>query len=381
MREGAPSMRILADENITAVREFFGPYGLVTTMPGRKIDSQAVKDCDVLLVRSITRVDSTLLQGSPCRFVGTATSGIDHIDTGALQEKGIAFAAAEGCNSLSVVDYVFSVLAVASPIAGLPWRACTVGIIGCGRIGAALAERLLALGVTIKIYDPLLGGQHPLHMHFASLETVLNQDVVTLHVPLTTSGPFPTFHMIDRVQLMCIRKDALLINAARGAAINNNALSDWLQERPSQRVVLDTWEGEPAINLQLLRQVELGTPHIAGYSKQGKLNGTRMLRDRFCQQLGLAISEDGSTAPLSELQIPQADPQTLLDHLILATYDVRRDHQAMQRMLSGNSAAAEFDALRKHYPAREEMSAYKLDSRRLPKQTAADAALLGFTLC
>ena len=371
-------MRILADENITQVREYFAPYGEVLTVAGRSITAANVRDCDALLVRSVTPVTAGLLRDSRCRFVATATSGIDHIDVAGLASAGIALGWARGCNAVSVVDYVFSVLASISDDSGDDWRHWSVGIIGCGEIGSRLAGRLLQLGMTVQIHDPLLPRSHPLAFCFAPMERVLQQQVVTLHVPLTRDGGFPTWHLLARRQLDLIPPTSLFINAARGAAVDNSALLQWLDDRPQQRVVLDTWEHEPTISLELLSRVKLGTPHIAGYSFEGKLTGTRMILRDFCRHFSLpeSVTTESTCVPLA---VPvEGTESTRLNGLIRQAYDVRRDHRAMLSLLQSSDPPGDFDALRKHYPQRHEFSHYRIDAGALPPAIAAVAAILGF---
>jgi len=373
-------MLIVADENITQVREYFAPYGEVVTVPGRSITAKQVRDCDALLVRSVTHIEPQLLMGSRCRFVATATSGVDHIETEALAKAGIALGWARGCNAVSVVDYVFSVLAIESKACSEDWRGWSVGIIGCGEIGYRLAQRLLQLGIAVKVYDPLLPLTHPLAACFATLDDVLEQRVITLHVPLTREGPHPTWHMLGRSELDRIPAGSLLINAARGSAIDNAQLLQWLKQRPQQRVVLDTWESEPAISLELLQRVTMGTPHIAGYSHEGKLTGTHMILQQFCEYFSFAAPPElsGKTELLS---VPASGGMLeQLNSLILAAHDVRNDHAAMQSLVTSNTPAADFDELRKHYPLRHQCNHYRVDSAQLSIDLRVAISVLGFRI-
>ena len=374
-------MRILADENITRVRECFESYGEVVTVAGRTITPEMLRDFDVLLVRSVTRVDASLLAKSHCRFVGTATSGIDHIDVDALQAAGIKLAWARGCNAISVVDYVFSALAALSLSSGVDWLTRSFGIVGCGQIGSALARRLVALGAPVKIYDPFLPESHEMAGHFRSFEEVLEQDIISLHVPLTCDGPFPTFHMMDANALAHIGDAAVLINAARGAVIDNKLLQKWLQDRPQQQVVLDAWEHEPGIALELLPRVNLGTPHIAGYSQQGKLQGTHMVLESFCEHFGLSLpaTPDSLISEKKLLEpIKTEDAALQLNQLLLAAYDIRKDHAAMLTLSSSTAHATDFDLLRKRYPVRHEFSRFVVPGATLLPSAARAATALGF---
>jgi len=375
-------MRIVADENIALVREYFGQAGELLTLPGRAITAEHVRDADALLVRSVTRVDSALLAGSRCRFVGTATSGIDHVDTGWLQQQGIRFGWARGCNANAVVEYVLCALAQLSASRAFDWRRRSVGIIGCGEVGSRLARKLLGLQMKVAIYDPFLDSAHPLAGCFADLETVLMQEIVTLHTPLTRDTPWPTLHLLDARRLGRLDPATILVNAARGAVIDNQALAELLTREPERLVVLDAWEQEPEINQGLLALVALGTAHIAGYSSEGKLNGTRMIATAFSEQFGLSVS--GPSIAASAVRRLQADvtlsPLAQLNQLMLSAYDITRDHQALAGLLDAERPGEYFDALRKQYPTRNEFASFSVDAARLHPEVAGQAAMLGFAV-
>lgn len=377
-------MKIVADENITQLAEYFGGTGELVSLPGRAIDAVAVRDADALLVRSITRVDANLLSASRCRFVGTATSGIDHIDTAWLASRNIGLGWAQGCNARAVVEYVLGVMAQLSVTHGFDWRRCSFGIVGCGAIGSLLARQLLALDIVCVIHDPFLDAGHPLASHFGSLEDALNQDVLTLHTPLTREGPWPTQHLLNADTLARLKPAAILINAARGEVVANLALLDLLQRHPQRVVVLDAWEGEPSINLDLLQKVTLGTPHIAGYSTEGKLNGTRMIAAAYCTHFGLApppILTTSNTSAGALLQVESGlSALQQLNALILKAYDVTQDHRAMQGLLASAAPAVLFDRLRKKYPERREFSHFRVDPEGLTAEACTQAQALGFAL-
>ncbi|MDR2213773.1 MAG: 4-phosphoerythronate dehydrogenase [Pseudomonadales bacterium] len=348
-------MRILADENIALAQAYFAPYGELSLIPGRRIDNAALREAEVLLVRSVTRVDASLLEGSPCRFVASATSGIDHIDTAYLAARGIGFGWARGCNAEGVEDYVFSALAALQIERGVNWLAGGIGIVGCGEIGARLARRCLALNMKVKIYDPLLPATHPLAAHFVSFEEVVTQRVLSVHVPLSTEGAHPTRRMFDARALAMLPTEGVFINAARGEVVDEAALLARCQRRPGFHSVLDAWQDEPQINVDLLQTARYGTPHIAGYSHGGKLRGTQMIHAQFCDYFGLdpmlaSAPEEGAKVIL---HYPRG--ATLAD-LILQAYDLRADDAALRRTLQSADPAADFDALRRHYPLRREFS-------------------------
>ncbi|MEZ0151805.1 MAG: 4-phosphoerythronate dehydrogenase [Candidatus Reddybacter sp.] len=379
-------MKIIADENMSAVQETFAPYGEVETLPGREINAATVATADVLLVRSVTRVDQQLLEGSRIQFVGSATIGTDHIDLQYLQQQGIHFAHAPGCNAEAVVQYMFSTFCTLES----QWRDKTVGIVGCGNVGGRLLHCLTGLGVACHVYDPFLSEAECDAL--TDLETALGADIICLHTPLTREGRYPTHHLINQQVLeQSLRPGALLINASRGGVIDNFALLAHLKSGADLKVALDVWEGEPGINLALLQQVNLGTPHIAGYSLEGRLRGTQMVRDGMCRSLGLALDDsprsmavdlsagdEGCAADALILEMGQG-----LEQAILASYQVAEDDKQMRKTLgdenvkSGKKSGILFDGLRKHYAQRREFSHYSISG---PGERACqgELELLGF---
>lgn len=363
-------MKILADDNMPLVREWFGAHGEVRTLPGRTIDADAVRDVDVLLVRSVTRVDAALLAGSRVRFVGSATSGYDHVDRDALAAAGVRFAHAPGCNAGAVVQYVLSVCCALRS----DWRRRVFGILGCGAVGGRLYHTLSALGVACRVHDPFLvdASERPL----AELpEVVRTADILCLHTPLTHSGPFPTFHLLDEGLLAQLRPGCLLINAARGPVVDNAALRARLVMGTGLTAALDVWEGEPAIDLELRRRVAIATPHIAGYSLEGRVAGTRAVYEAFCAWRGVAplpaVAE--TPRPLALGSGPDGIAQALL-----ATFDVRAEHRRMAAALaSGADVAAAFDRLRRTSPERREFGHFRVDPAG-DAALAADLRCLGF---
>ncbi|MFD2312088.1 4-phosphoerythronate dehydrogenase, partial [Microbulbifer halophilus] len=268
-------LTIVADENIPALEDYFGDLleggGRLERVNGRTLGRDQLARADILLVRSVTPVNEDLLADTPVRFVGSCTIGTDHLDTAWLDRQGIAWSAAPGCNANSVVEYVFCALAALA----IDWRGRSFGIVGCGNVGGLLQRRLRELEIPCAVYDPWL----PDNPDAADLQTVLQQDVICLHAPLVKDGPHPSLHMVGAEQLAHIKDGAVLISAGRGAVVDNAALLELLQKRKRFSTVLDVWENEPAIDTRLLELVDIGTPHIAGYSMDGKLAGTRMIRD------------------------------------------------------------------------------------------------------
>lgn len=343
-------MKIVADQNMLMVDQFFGGFGTITYVPGRSLCATDIADADILLVRSVTQVNQALLEGSSVSFVGSATIGTDHIDQDYLAQQGIAFAFAPGCNADAVVQYDLSVLSRLQA----NWPQSTVGIVGCGNVGGRLYKALTNLGVSCTAYDPFLTAESGFNL--TDFDTVLGSDIICVHTPLTTAGPHPTEHLFNAEVLARINPESLLINAGRGAVIDNAALLQLLESGSPLRVALDVWEGEPTVSLPLLSQVSLATPHIAGYSVEGKARGTEMLAEAF-KRLTDADAEVLTRQPET---VSRLTAGTLSD-LILASYDVAEDDLRMREALSASSdIALTFDLLRKQYPERHEFSCYQL---------------------
>jgi erythronate-4-phosphate dehydrogenase len=245
-----------------------------------------------------------------------------------------------------------------------------------------LAHKLRALQIGVAIYDPYLEANHPLSACFAPYEAVLQQEVVSLHTPLTRSGRWPTWHMLDEERLASLNTGTILINAARGAVIDNAALLRLLEKQPERRVVLDAWEGEPDIDQGLLQRVALGSAHIAGYSHEGKLNGTRMIAAEFSKYFRMDLPQLKRDEDAAELEVETGGSALQqLNSLVLQAYDIARDSNALRATLGGASAAAQFDALRKHYPLRREFAAHRVVSAGLHPVVATQARALGFQVC
>ncbi|MNO72864.1 Erythronate-4-phosphate dehydrogenase [compost metagenome] len=360
-------MRILADENIPLVEAFFGGHGDIRRVPGRGIDRAAIGDADVLLVRSVTRVDRALLEGSKVRFVGTCTIGTDHLDLDWFAEAGIGWASAPGCNARGVVDWVLGSLLALAEVHGVDLSTRSYGVIGAGQVGGRLVDVLRGLGWNVRVCDPprqaAEGGD------FVELEELLREcDVISLHTPLTRSGAHPTWHLLDAAQLQALRPGTWLLNASRGAVVDNLALREHLQAGADLEVALDVWEGEPQVDVGLAHLCQIATPHIAGYSLDGKIRGTAQIHEAFCAWQGVAptvrLDDLLPQQWLAELSLREdCAPAWALALLCRAVYDPRSDDAAFRRSLAGDDAtrAKAFDALRKHYPPRREITGLWVD--------------------
>ncbi len=354
-------MHILADENIPLVDEFFAGLGEIRRMPGRSINRAALENVDLLLVRSVTRVDRELLDGTAVKFVGTCTIGTDHLDLDYLEQAGIDWASAPGCNARGVVDYVLGSLLALAELRGDTLAQRSYGVVGAGEVGGRLVEVMRGLGWDVRVCDPPRQAREA--GGFVSLDEVLAEcDVVSLHTPLNMGGDWPTFHLFDQERLSNLRPGAWLINASRGAVVDNVALRDVLLQRPDIDAVLDVWEGEPQVDVELAGLCLIATPHIAGYSLDGKLRGTAQIYAAFCAVRGLEpaveLAQLMPGAALTELTFASCtEPADMLATLCRAVYDPRRDDADFRRSLVGDEARrrAGFDLLRKRYPARREI--------------------------
>ncbi|QHF51907.1 4-phosphoerythronate dehydrogenase PdxB [Pseudomonas sp. S49] len=378
-------MLIVADENIPLLDAFFAGFGEIRRVPGRSIDRATVEQADVLLVRSVTNVNRALLEGSKVRFVGTCTIGTDHLDLEYFSEAGITWSSAPGCNARGVVDYVLGSLMTLAEIEGVDLTQRTYGVVGAGEVGGRLIRVLKGLGWNVKVCDPprqaAEGGD------YVSLEQIIEQcDVISLHTPLTRSGAGATWHLFDQQRLQQLKPGAWLINAARGPVVDNLALREVLLEREDLQAILDVWEAEPEVDAALAELCVLATPHIAGYSLDGKQRGTAQIYQAYCEfsgQPAVIQLSDLLPAPwLSEVTLhADSDPAWALAMLCRGVYDPRRDDADFRRSLVGNvgEQRAAFDVLRKQYPVRREIEGLKVrvegESPALAKIVAALGAV------
>ena len=341
MKSDRRSLRIVADDKIPYLQGQAERMGTVSYLPGAAISQADVADADVLIVRTRTRCDRALLEGSRVRFVATATIGYDHIDTGYLAEAGIAWANCPGCNASSVGQYVATSLLRLAEAGYVRLDACCVGIVGVGHVGAAVDRAVQALGCQTLLCDPpRAAAEGP--EGFASMDEVYDRaDVITYHVPLVRDGRWPTVHMADFQRM---KRRPVLINAARGEVVDNMALLAALDSGQVRAAVVDTWEGEPAISLPLLRRVFIGTPHIAGYSADGKAAGTRMALEAVARHFGFDIRFDIQPPALPASIVPAADPLVRM----LQLYDPLADTARLK------AEPGRFEYLRGHYPLRRE---------------------------
>jgi erythronate-4-phosphate dehydrogenase len=363
---------ILADENIPFAREAFGTLGEVRLKHGRHIAHADLADVDLLIVRSITRVDAALLAGTRVQFVGTATSGSDHVEVADLERLGIAFHAALGCNAKAVAEYMAAAWLTLAKLRGETLAGRRVGVIGVGHVGSLVVEKARALGMETVLNDPPKARESG-RDHYRPLHDLFDCDIITCHTPLTFDGPDPTYRLIGEAFFSRLKPGAWFCNAGRGEVVHEGALHQALDGKCLDAVVLDVWDREPEIDGRLLARVDIGTPHIAGYSLEGKLNGTAMVYRAACAFLGVEPAwSAASAAPPRPAGLPLpgfGDGESALRHLdragisaladtVMAFYPILRDDEALRKTV-GMSAAERgkaFDLLRKAYPVRREFS-------------------------
>lgn len=340
-------MKIVADENIPLVEYYFQAYGEVLLKPGRDIQAEDVVNADILLVRSVTPVNQALLQNSTVTFVGSATIGCDHIDTNWLKQAGIQWAIAKGCNAVAVVEYVLSVVAALQRAGRLGEKKLRAGVIGVGDIGARVVSQLTLLGFDVLLHDPIRAAQDE---NFVSvpLTEFRDLDFISLHTPLTFYGEYPTYHMIAKKFFQQQKKNGILLNTSRGSVIDFSALKQY-----GSHLIwcLDVWENEPIIDLDILQATEIATPHIAGYSVQGKYRGIEMIYQAAVRQ---KIIPDLHIPPIvyPRKSLGFSEEKKSWQDILLQIYDPLITSREMKEALLHQTAT--FDDLRKGFVDRYE---------------------------
>jgi erythronate-4-phosphate dehydrogenase len=353
-------IKVVADRDIPFLKGVLEGVAEVSYLKGRDIDNVAAKEADALIIRTRTRCDESLLKGSRVKFIATASIGYDHIDTGYCDSNGITWTNAPGCNSSSVEQYMFSVLLAVAGRYKLEFSDICIGIIGVGYVGSKIERICKAMGMKVMLNDPPRereeGGDE-----FVSLEKIQEEaNIITLHVPLYRSGPDRTFHMAGEDFFNGLLRNPILINSSRGEVVNGIALKDALATGKLKAAVLDVWEGEPDPDLELIWMVDIATPHIAGYSVDGKANATGMSVQALSRFFNLGLN-DWTPDNLPEPRIDNLiidgsrfNLQELLMVISRRSYDVLRDDDVLRRDTSS------FEQLRAEYPRRREPAAIRV---------------------
>ena len=374
-------MKIVCDNKIPFLRGVLEPFADVVYLPGKETTPEVVKDADALITRTRTICNEALLAGSQVQAIATATIGFDHIDTAWCDAHGIFWENAPGCNSGSVKQYIASVLVTLAKRYGFDLAEKTLGVVGVGNVGRKVASVARALGMKVLLNDPPRARKEGPEAFVGLDEICAQSDIITVHVPLSKTGEDATWHLFDAARLACLRPDQILINSSRGPVVDNAALKAVLQRDGLKAAVLDVWEGEPNLDPELVDLLALATPHIAGYSADGKANGTTAAVRSVARTLGLPLttwSAEGIPAPPQALDFTvEAAGKTLqevLTEAILHTYDVTEDSERLRADLSL------FERLRGDYPVRREFPAFTLHLQDSTPEMAGRLTEIGFNV-
>ena len=336
-------MKVIVDDKIPYIKGIIEQLAdEVIYLPGKEIVTDAVQDADALIIRTRTRCDRALLEGSNVKFIGTATIGFDHIDTIYCEKKGIVWANCPGCNAGAVEQYLHSALLLLQREKNVCLKNTSIGIVGVGHVGERVRCLCESLGMHVLLNDPPRADSE--EKGFESLQTIVEKcEIITFHVPLIRGGLYKTFHLADGNFFSRLRKEPYIINTSRGEVIDTKAILSALDKKQIAGAIIDVWENEPNISLELLRKVFIGTPHIAGYSVEGKMNATRMVLEAYCRFFGKGV----------DFEMPECVQSGITGHgnkefQQLQLYDPRRDYRALL------AHPASFEQLRENYSFRRE---------------------------
>jgi erythronate-4-phosphate dehydrogenase len=385
-------MIIAIDQALPYWEECFSDLGEVRPFAGRELRAEALRDVDALVVRTVTAVDASLLEGTAVRFVGAASAGMDHVDRGYLERRGIHFRHAAGCNADAVSEYVLAALHVLARRKGWTLSSKSLAVVGVGNVGSRVARKAAALGMETLLCDPPLreaaekavsaGGAASDAARYLPFEEVLGADILTFHVPLAASGPHPTWHMLGREALGSLAPHQLVVNASRGEVCDRLELARALREKRILGAVLDVWESEPEIDYPLLELADIGTPHVAGTTLDGKIKAVTMIRERLCEFLG--VSRPLDTAPFypetRRIRLRGGGTaQEAVAEAVRAVYDIEADDAGLRALalLEKDGRGKSFEQLRTRHALRPEFPHFVVEPPAPPPSSppsAGDAA-------
>jgi len=377
-------MIIAVDEEIPFWEEAFTPFGEVRPFTGRGLKTHDLRDVDALIVRSITPVNASLLDGTSVRFVGGASAGFDNIDRDFLRDRGIAFHCAAGCNADSVSEYIITALHIIASRRNWTLKEKSIAVIGVGNVGSRVVKKAGALGMRVYLCDPPLRDLTG-DSRYRPLDDVLQADILTFHVPLTSGGAYPTWHMLDRKILERLSPEQVVINSSRGPVFDSRELKTALEARKISGAVLDVWEGEPVIDYSLLEMVDIGTPHIAGTALDGKIRATEMIREELGRFCGIRLPgfADSKYPPATRISPGQGTTgQDAVASVLLQVFDLLSKDAALRALHSipVEQAAAGFDKLRANHPLRLEFRHFIVGLAEIHKDLANTFLALGFKI-
>ncbi len=373
-------IKIIADQDIPFLKGVFEPYAEIEYYPGNKITSSVVKNADALVIRTRTKCNRDLLNGSEVKFISSATIGFDHIDTDYCEKKGIKWTNAPGCNSSSVQQYVAAALVYLSGKYNFSMNKRTIGIVGVGHVGTKIVKLAEYVGMTVLLNDPPRVRNEGL-CGFVSLEGIVRDcHIITFHVPLNMTGEDKTYHMIDENFLEKVNPGTFIINTSRGEVAETGALKEVLRSGRVAGAVVDVWEGEPDIDVGLLDLVDIGTPHIAGYSADGKANGTTMSVQALSKFFNLGIDNwKPINIPLPENTIISIKnnygfTEKIISEAIAKTYDIDGDDIRLRQ------SPETFEKQRADYPLRREFNSYSVKMDRKDRDVERILRRMGFRI-
>jgi erythronate-4-phosphate dehydrogenase len=371
-------IKIIADDKIPFLKGVLEPYSDVTYLPGKLISNEYLRDCNALIIRTRTKCTEGLLKNTSVRFIGTATIGFDHIDARYCETNYIRWTNAPGCNSSSVQQYIAAALFKMSLDFKFRLRDKTIGIIGVGHVGTKVEKLAKNLGMNVLLNDPPRARKEGTK-NFVDLDTLLKEsDIITIHVPLNFVGDDKTFKLLNDRSIRKIRKGAWLINTSRGEVVYTSALKKAVCAGKLGGVILDVWENEPDIDYELLEMVFLGTPHIAGYSTDGKANGTAIVINALCDEFKLPLSDwypELIPQPhISEITInaKNKDQEDVIREAVFHTYSITEDDIKLR------FSPSDFEKFRGDYPLRREFPAFTINLTGASKKIQKILTDMGF---
>lgn len=339
---GHRDITVVIEKNIPFIKGILDSHVNTRYLAPEEITREALTDADALITRTRTRCDSRLLDGTRCRFIATATIGTDHIDLDYCARSGVTVRNAPGCNAPAVAQYVLSTIGRHCLAEGTPVTSKTLGIVGVGHVGKIVERWARLTGMKVMLCDPPRAEKEG-HEGFTDLDTIASEcDIITFHTPFSRQGAHPTYHLLDRSLVDAMERRPLVINSARGPVTDTEALLYGLESGKISRAAVDCWENEPAISPELLRRAFIASPHIAGYSKEGKIRATQMAINAFTAHFGLPAIE-------LPLKVPAGAAETVTMDSIMASYNPLNDTEALKK------APDDFEKLRNHYNLREEV--------------------------
>jgi len=373
-------MKFIIDDKIPYIQGVLESFGEVVYLSGPKTTPEIVKDADAIITRTRTICNQDLLEGSSVKFISTATIGYDHIDTDYCAKAGIQWTNAPGCNSKSVEQYIASALFVLAQKKEFQIKGKTIGVFGVGQVGSKVAHVCKLLGMTVLLNDPpreRADGSD----QFCSLGEIMQKaDIITLHVPLDMQGKDATFHLANTPFFKALKRKPIVINSCRGEVLDTLSAKTALKNGLISGLVVDCWENEPSLDRELLELVDLATPHIAGYSKDGKANGTSMSIQAVSRFFGLGIDHwQAQQVELPKNTIIELDGLNLSEEeifakAVLATYDIRTDDAVFRKN------PEQFEKLRGDYPVRRDYPVYSIHAKNINQETIETLSALGFKI-